>query len=105
MKTTTKKQARWVIVANERYGLYFGRTSATDKEVAATKSVRCTDCRHIARYHSLPGGITSLASYGPDIAKENRVGAPCAALLTGVVNVFDVSPAAVKRFAAVEPSR
>lgn len=91
-KKAKKGNWRWVIVGNDKYGLYYGRIKASDREIAESKSVRCYECRHVYRWYGARGGITSLAALGVDLTKENRIGAPCAeALLTGVVNVFAVS--------------
>lgn len=94
---------RPVLVANERYGLYIGEATATDAEIVASRSVRLTNCRHVAQWYGKTGGITSLAAHGPCGAKaqESRVGVPCTALLTGIVNVFELSPEAVAAFAAI----
>ena len=98
MKKKVKKENwRWVIIGNDKYGLYYGRVKESDKEITKLKSVRCYDCRNVFRWYGARGGITSLAALGVDSTKENRIGAPCPdALLTGVVNVFTVSTAAKK---------
>ena len=97
---------RHVLIGNERYGLYIGiiDDDATDAQIASTRSVRVRECRHVARWFGKSGGITSLAAHGPcgPRASESRVGAPCTtALLTGVVNVYDLSPEAIEAFAGV----
>lgn len=104
---TKKNSKRFVIVGNQSYGLYFGETSATDAEVAANKSLRVDNCRHIAHWQGKTGGITSLAAFGPcgPKAQQSRIGAPCpSSLLTGVVNVLDCTPEAVANFAKIEAS-
>ncbi len=106
MKNENRKR-RTVVVGNERYGLYFGETDATDQEVAETKSVRLDNCRHIAHWRGKTGGITSLAAFGPcgRNAKESRIAAPApSALITGVVNVFDCTDEAIAAFARIEPT-
>lgn len=103
MATKTK---RAVLVGNQSYGLYIGETSATDAEILNAKAVRLENCRHVARWSGKTGGITSLAAHGPcgSQALQSRVGAPCSALLSGVVNVLDLSPEAVAAFAKIVPS-
>ncbi len=96
---------RFVIVGNEKYGLYFGETSATDAEVVATRSIRLDQCRHICQWYGRTGGITSLAAYGPcgPRMRDSRIGAAAPSqLLTGVVNVIDCSPEAVAAFGKIE---
>ena len=106
-KTATKKTAptpRHVLVGNKSYGLYIGVTTASDTEIITSASIRLSDCRHVCRWYGREGGITSLAAHGicgPQ-ASESRIGAPCEALLTGVVNVLDLTPEAVATFAAVK---
>lgn len=96
---------RPVLVANEGYGLYIGETDAPDEEILREKAVRLRNCRHVARWFGRTGGITSLAQHGPcgRRVSESLIGAPCpSALLTKVMNVFDLSPEAVEAFARVE---
>lgn len=97
---------RMVLVGNSSYGLYIGNTDASDADIIASKAVRLKDARHVFRWYGATGGITSLAAFGPCGARaaESRVGAPCNGLVTGVVNVFDLSPAAIEAFAAIEAS-
>lgn len=101
-----KAAGRWVLVGNQSYGLYIGITADPDSKILADKSVRLTSCRHVARWYGLTGGITSLAAYGPcgPSKMESRVGAPCDALLTGVVNVFDLTPEAIEAFEDIKPT-
>jgi hypothetical protein len=97
---------RMVLVGNQSYGLYIGETNATDEEILKDKAVRMENVRHVAQWYGKTGGITSLAAFGPcgSRAKESRIGAPCAsALLSGIVNVFDLSKEAVAAFDAIEP--
>ena len=86
----TQKKLPYVIIANERYGLYCGYLESHD---LVTRSCVVRECRHIAYWRGKTGGITSLAAYGlcGPRASESRVGAPCRAVLTGVVNVFECS--------------
>lgn len=103
-KNAKKAKPRMVLVGNEKYGLYIGKTAMPDAEILKARSVRLTDCRHVSQWYGKTGGITSLAAHGPcgARAKESRIGAPApSALLTGVVNVFDLSPEAVAAFAAI----
>lgn len=104
-KSEEKRNKRHVIVGNQSYGLYYGETDATDREIAETKSVRLDNCRHISHWQGKTGGITSLAAHGPcgPRVKNSRIGAPApSSLLSGVVNVFDCTDEAVKAFARVE---
>ncbi len=107
-KSKSKSKPRHVLVGNERHGLYIGLTSATDAEIVSSRSVRLDQCRHVCYwYTAVNGGITTLAQDGPGGPKvgECRIGRPAtSALLTGVVNVYDLTPAAVAAFAAVVPS-
>lgn len=103
---------RFVIVGNEKYGLYYGWTDLPqeqqDAQVARDHAIRLNDVRHIARWYGKTGGITSLAAHGPcgnsdSKASESRIGAPSpSSLLTGVVNVFDCTEEAVKAFDRIE---
>jgi len=98
----SKGNSRHVLVGNQFYGLYIGETAATDAEIIETKSVRLTNCRHVCRWYGKTGGITSLAAFGPcgPSADESRIGAPVeSALITSVVNVFDLSAEAIAAFA------
>jgi hypothetical protein len=99
------KRFRMVLVGNSSYGLYVGITSATDAQILKNKSVRLTQCRHVARWYGKTGGVTSLAAHGPcgPSAAQSRVGAPCDALVTSVVNVFDLTAEAMAAFAAIAP--
>ena len=90
---------RTVIIGNAGYGLYYGDIEATDAEIVATKAARVYGCRHIAYWKGEVGGITSLASKGPH--SGSRIGLPADGLVTGIVNIYDVSPEAVAAFAAV----
>lgn len=104
---TKKTKKRFVIVGNEKYGLYFGETSAADEDVAKTHSIRLDNCRHICRWYGKTGGITSLAAFGPcgPQVRQSRIGAPAESqLLTGVVNVIDCSEEAVRAFANIQVS-
>jgi len=98
-------KSRMVLVGNQSYGLYIGETSATDASIIKDKAVRLKNCRHVCRWFGKTGGITSLAAFGPCGPKmmESRAGAPCSSsLVTGVVNVLDLSKEAVKAFAKIE---
>lgn len=89
-KKATKKTS---ILCNEKYGIYYGEVISFDpvKRVAKVRG-----CRHVCRYFSRTGGITSLAAHGlcGPRAGESRIGDPCDATLTGIVNVFYCSPEA-----------
>lgn len=104
-RTATSKM-RAVLVGNQSYGLYIGETDAKDADIIATKAVRLVNCRHVCRWYGKTGGITSLAAFGPcgTQKKDSRIGAPCTALVTGIVNVLDLSPEAVEAFASIEAS-
>jgi hypothetical protein len=103
---TTKNSKRWVLVGNKSYGLYIGQTNAKDADIIKGASVRLDNCRHVAQWYGKTGGITSLAAHGPCGPKkgESYIGAPCSALLTGIVNVFELSPEAVAAFASIVPT-
>jgi hypothetical protein len=101
------QKSRMVLVGNKSYGLYIGETSATDAEIIKDQSVRLANCRHVAHWRGKTGGLSSLAAFGPCGPNKmlSRVGAPASsALLGGVVNVFDLSPEAVKAFAEIVPT-
>lgn len=107
MATKSKSKKRFVIVGNEKYGLFYGETDASDADVIATKSVRLDRCRHVAQWYGKNGGITSLAAHGPcgPRASESRIGAPAPSqLVGGVVNVIDCSDEAVAAFARIVAS-
>ena len=105
MKKKTVSE-RAVLVGNQSYGLYIGYTSDSDEQIVARKAIRLRDCRHVYEWYGKTGGVTSLAAHGPcgPRAQESLVGAPADALLTGVVNVYDLSPEAIAAFAAIVPS-
>lgn len=110
MAKKIEKNRRTVIVTNTGYGLYYGEiegtVAETDKQIAATKAVRVYNCRHISRWYGGTGGVTSLAAWGPKPHDDNRIGEPCdGALITSVMNVFEVGAAAAKAFDAVKASR
>jgi hypothetical protein len=97
---------RKVIIGSGSYGLYFGEIEASDEEIIAKKAVRLFGCRHIRRWYGGTGGITSLAAWGPKANKDNRIGAPAtSALITNVVNVYDVTPEAAAAFESVLAQR
>ncbi len=106
MKTTkgkfsmpkSKKPVKYYVIANSSYGLYYGEVLKHDQK---EKTVTVKNCRHIARWYGGTGGITSLAAWGPK--GESRIGAPCSATLTSVVNMFECTPEAVTAFAAMVP--
>ena len=88
-----KKTLKKCILANKSYGLYYGEVESFDP-VTGVATVR--NCRHVCRWYGKTGGITSLAAHGlcGPRACESRIGAPAAATLTGIVNVFECSPEA-----------
>lgn len=99
----SEKTERVVVIANDGYGLYYGRITASDEEIARTRAVRVSRCRHIAHWKGDPGGITSLAATGPQ--RGSRIGKECpSALVTGVKNIFDCSAEATARFDDMAPS-
>jgi len=75
------------ILANQSYGLYYGEVVSFDP-IGRVAVVR--GCRHVCRWFGRTGGITSLAAHGlcGSQATESRIGAPCDATLTGIINVF-----------------
>jgi hypothetical protein len=97
---TNKIKPHFCIIANSNYGLYFGEVLNHDVK---EKTVSVKNCRHIARWYGGTGGITSLAAWGPK--GESRIGAPCDALLTSVVNLFECTDEAVKAFGVMVPTR
>ena len=97
--------ARYVLVGIGGYGLYYGKTNASDEAILKRKAVRLSECRHVRYWYGKSGGITSLAAYGPcgPRVAENRIGAPVpSALISEVVNVYDCTEEAVRAFAAIE---
>lgn len=99
---------RWAIIGNEGYGLYYGLISATDAEIAETKSVLVRQCRHVRYWRGGTGGITSLAAWGPCGTKkdESRIGAPAPeSLVLNVCAVHVCSLEAVSAFASIEACR
>ncbi len=96
--------ARWVIVGNGSYGLWFGYIVADDASISRTKSVRVFQSRNIRLWYGRRGGITSLAAFGvcgPRKA-ESRMGAPIhSTLLLDVQAVQSCSPEAVFSFSTV----
>jgi hypothetical protein len=94
---------RIAILANDKYGLYYGEVMSYDP---VTRVAEVEHCRHICRWYGKTGGITSLAAHGlcGPSAGESRVGAPTRATLTGVVNVFDCAVEAQATFDACVPS-
>jgi hypothetical protein len=90
-KNSTKHAAYKAILANKSYGLYYGEVVTFDA-VSGVAVVR--GCRHVCQWYGKTGGITSLAAHGlcGPRASESRIGAPCDATLTGIVNVFACSP-------------
>ncbi len=101
MKKPAKKAAKrkYVIIGNERYGLYCGYLVSHDLKLRVAE---VAECRHIARWHGKTGGITSLAAHGlcGPSAGDSRIGAPAPGVtsLSGVVNVFEASPEAQASF-------
>ena len=97
------KVAQTAILANERYGLYYGEVVSYDP---LTRVAVVRGCRHVARWFGRTGGITSLAAHGlcGSKAGESRIGAPTTepSTLTGIVNVFPCSPEARATFDAAK---
>ena len=97
-KNPSKKNGKsetYAIIANKSYGLYCGIVESFDA-VNGVAEVR--ECRHVAQWYGRTGGVTSLAAHGlcGPRAGESRIGAPCRATLTGIVNVFECSADARK---------
>jgi hypothetical protein len=94
------------ILANEKYGLYYGELADDDFD-PVTRVARVTHCRHVCAWFGKTGGITSLAQSGicGSSASEARIGEPCeSAILTGIVNIFECSPEAIRTIEAVTAS-
>lgn len=97
--------ARWVIVGNGSWGLWFGQVKDADEKIISEKAVRLYRARNIRYWYGKNGGITSLAAFGPcgPRAKDSRIGAEISStLLLEVKAVHDCSPEAVAAFAAIE---
>ena len=95
------KKGTKCILANSKYGLYYGEVISYDP-VTGVAEVR--NCSHVARWYGKTGGITSLAAHGlcgPN-KSDSRIGAPCNATLTSIVNVFVCSDEAI---VAIEAAR
>ena len=92
--------AKFHILANRSYGLYYARIVEYDPISGVAK---VEGCRHVCRWFGKEGGITSLAAHGlsGSRAKESKIGAACMATLTGIVNTFEVSDEAAKTFEAI----
>ena len=90
------KKERYAIIANRSWGLFAGVVGSVKTQADGTLAVEVSGCRHVARWFGKTGGITSLAAHGlcGPRAGESRIGAPVTATLTGIVNIFDCSPAA-----------
>lgn len=99
-KNTKKIKA---ILCNDRYGIYYGTVESYDP---VTRVAVVPDCRHVARWYGRTGGITSLAAHGLCGAQagQSRIGAPCAATLTSIVNVFECSAEAAGTLDAAKVS-
>lgn len=106
MKSTksTNKKTNLCIVCNDNYGIYYGDVISFNSR---TRVATVKNCRHVARWYGMTGGITSLATHGlcGPRASESRVGAPTdsPAILTGIVNLFPVSKNAALTFDASIP--
>lgn len=99
-----KPEAKYSIIANEKYGLYAGFVQSFDP---LTKVVEATEVRHVARWYGKTGGITSLAAFGlcGSQAGDSRIGAPAkTATLGGIVNVFECSAEARASLEAAKQS-
>jgi hypothetical protein len=100
---TTK--ARWAIVGNGPYGLWFGQVKDSDEKIIAKKAVRLYRARNIRYWYGKNGGITSLAAFGPcgPNAQKSKIGAEITStLLLDVKAIHDCSKEAVTAFAAIE---
>jgi hypothetical protein len=102
--TAAPQVERVVIVEDERQGRWYGRTNATDADVAARRSIR------LSGYREIRGKIVSAASLSahgpvdPLYTKAQSVGPLISStiLITGVAVVFDCTAEAVKAFAAFD---
>ena len=85
-KNTTKQS----IICNQSYGIYYGCVLSFD---TVTHVAEVEGCRHVCQWYGRTGGITSLAAHGlcGPKANQSRIGSPCRATLTGIVNVFECS--------------
>ena len=100
------KKRKWVLIGSGSWGLFYGQIDddkATRDDIVASKAAYVYNCRNVRYWYGPTGGITSLAACGPNPADtRNRIGAPCGALITQIVNVYDVPPEAQKRFDGVK---
>ena len=97
-----KNKNRIAILANKSYGLYFGEILSFDP---STGVAEVKNCQHVCRWYGKTGGITSLAAFGicgPN-KLNSRIGAPCGATLTNIINIFDCSKEAIKSFGEIVP--
>ena len=95
-KTNKSSKLKKCILANKKYGLFYGEVESFDP---VTRVARVLNCRHVCRWFGKGGGITSLAAYGlcGSRANESRIGAAAGdCTLTGIVNVFECSAKAIK---------
>ncbi len=101
-----QKKQRYAILGNKSYGLYAGIIGKITPQADGALTVEVAECRHVCRWYGKTGGITSLAAHGlcgPN-ASQSRIGAPVAATLTGIVNIFDCTPEARKSLEAAVAS-
>ena len=98
-RSTPSKTQRYAIIANGSCGLYVGIVVKHDLKAGV---VEARECRHVRYWYGKSGGITSLAAFGlcGPRAAESRIGAPCTATLTNVVNLFDCTTEARATFEA-----
>jgi hypothetical protein len=106
-KSTVKKENKpkiYSLCCNDKYGIYLG---VVMDFVPETRVAKVAECSHVCEWHGREGGITSLAAYGICGPDENRskIGAPAPGMtiLTGIVNVFPCTDAAVEAMKAVMP--
>ena len=106
-KKQKKPEAKYCVITNKSYGIYVGLVDEVTADVnGETKTVKAREVRHVARWYGKTGGITSLAAHGlcgPN-AGDSRIGAPVAALLSGIVNIFECSAEARASFEAAKQS-
>lgn len=102
-KSKTTQSPIYAIIANSSYGLFAGLVESFDP---ATQVAIVKECRHVRYWYGKTGGITSLAAHGlcGPRAAESRIGAPCAATLTHVINIFECSPEARATIEAAKQS-
>lgn len=99
MKAKKAPEAKYCIIANEKYGLYVGLVDSYDEK---SRVVKAREVRHVCHYKSKPGGLSSLAVHGLIGSGQNIGAAAPSATLTGIVNVIECTPEARATFEAAK---